>query len=82
MDKVRPSLPLCWQVNTDPMTYQSAWLSVMVPPDIDMGLTSGDIVTRYAGFPFFLEGDRVSFHGSFSLAGDRVSFISTLTELH
>ena len=29
------------------MTYQSAWLSVMEPPDIDMGLTSGDIVARW-----------------------------------
>ncbi len=52
MDKAGPSFPPCWQVNTDPMTYQSAWLSVMVPPDIDMGLTSGDIVARYTGFPF------------------------------
>ena len=34
------------QINTDPMTYQSAWLSVMVPPDIDMAHTSGDIVAR------------------------------------
>jgi hypothetical protein len=32
------------------MTYQSAWLSVMVPPDIDMGLTSGDIVARWVKF--------------------------------
>jgi hypothetical protein len=55
------------------MTYQSAWLSVMVPPDIDMGLTSGDIVARYAGFPFI---------APFFLVGDRVSFISTLTEVH
>ena len=34
------------QVNTDPMIYQSAWLSVMIPPDIDMKLTSGDITAR------------------------------------
>ena len=34
------------QINTDPMTYQSAWLSVMIPPDIDMSRTSGDISTR------------------------------------
>lgn len=34
------------QINTDPMTYQSAWLNVMVPPDIDMAHTSGDIVAR------------------------------------
>ena len=24
------------QINTDPMTSQSAWLSVQIPPDIDM----------------------------------------------
>ena len=34
------------QVNTDPMIYQSAWLSVMIPPDIDMEQTSGDITAR------------------------------------
>ena len=30
------------QINTDPMTSQSAWLGVMIPPDIDMARTSGE----------------------------------------
>ena len=30
------------QINTDPMTAQTAHLAVMVPPDIDMTRTSGD----------------------------------------
>ena len=34
------------QINTDPMTSQSAWLSVQIPPDIDMARTSGDITAR------------------------------------
>jgi len=34
------------QVNTDPMTFQTAHMSVMVPPDIDMTRTSGDITAR------------------------------------
>ncbi|XP_023346610.1 lachesin [Eurytemora carolleeae] len=34
------------QINTDPMLFQSAWLHVQVPPDIDMSRTSGDLVTR------------------------------------
>ena len=34
------------QINTDPMTSQSAWLGVMIPPDIDMARTSGDITAR------------------------------------
>ena len=29
------------QVNTDPMTFQTAHMAVMVPPDIDMTRTSG-----------------------------------------
>ena len=29
------------QINTDPMTAQTAHLAVMVPPDIDMTRTSG-----------------------------------------
>jgi len=34
------------QINTDPMTAQTAHLAVMVPPDIDMTRTSGDITAR------------------------------------
>jgi len=34
------------QVNTDPMTFQTAHMAVMVPPDIDMTRTSGDITAR------------------------------------
>ena len=28
------------------MIYQTAWLSVMIPPDIDMSLTSGDLTVK------------------------------------
>ena len=34
------------QVNTDPMTWQAAWLSVLEPPDIDNAHSSGDLVAR------------------------------------
>ena len=34
------------QINTDPMTSQSAWLSVLIPPDIDTNRTSGDITAH------------------------------------
>ena len=34
------------QIITDPMTSQSACLGVMIPPDIDMARTSGDITAR------------------------------------
>ena len=34
------------QVNTDPMISQTAWLSVQIPPDIDMARTSGDMTAR------------------------------------
>ena len=36
------------QINTDPMTSQSAWLNVMIPPDIDMAGTSQVLVVTKA----------------------------------
>ena len=34
------------QINTDPMTSQSAWLSVQIPPDIDMARCISTIYLR------------------------------------
>lgn len=37
------------QINTDPMTFQTATLDVLIPPDIDSSRTTGDVEIKAGG---------------------------------